>query len=263
MEQLLPTGFAEAAAIDFAGVSKWFVRADGSELLAVDKVSFAVPPGSIVALLGPSGSGKTTLLNMAAGLIGPDAGEVRIAGAAGSGIDWRRLGYMFQDDRLLPWRNAANNVALALEAGPTRAPARRVRARAALELVGLGDFAQTYPHELSGGMRSRVALARSLVTDADILLMDEPFARLDVETRAAMHAELLALHASRSLAILFVTHDPDEAVALADEVIVLSARPGRIRRRLPIALRRPRASIPEAHALAAELRAQIGREGMG
>jgi ABC-type nitrate/sulfonate/bicarbonate transport system ATPase subunit len=251
---------AERAAILFEGVTKRFVRADGSELLAVENVGFALPAGRIVALLGPSGSGKTTLLNMAAGLIEPDSGEVRIAGRDRAKTDWKRVGYMFQDDRLLPWRNAVGNIALALEAGPMRSAERRTRARAMLELVGLGEFSETYPHELSGGMRSRVALARSLVTDADILLMDEPFARLDSQTRSAMHAQLLALHASRNLSVLFVTHDAEEAVALADEVLVLSPRPGRIRRSVKIALTRPRSANPEALFLAAELRAQIGDE---
>jgi ABC-type nitrate/sulfonate/bicarbonate transport system ATPase subunit len=251
---------AAGAAILFDGVSKRFTRADGSELLAVENVSFALPCGGIVALLGPSGSGKTTLLNMAAGLIEPDAGEVRIAGRDRAEADWSRVGYMFQDDRLLPWRNAANNIALALEAGPSRIAERRARSLAMLELVGLREFSDTYPHELSGGMRSRIALGRSLVTEADILLMDEPFARLDVQTRANMHAQVLRLQASRNLAVLFVTHDADEAVALADDVVVLSPRPGRIRRIVKIALPRPRSANPDAFFLAAELRAQIGDE---
>jgi NitT/TauT family transport system ATP-binding protein len=197
---------------------------------------------------------------MAAGLIVPDAGEVRIGGRKGADVDWTRLGYMFQDDRLLPWRNAANNVALALEAGSASARERRARSAAMLETVGLREFAETYPHELSGGMRSRVALARSLVTDADILLMDEPFARLDVQTRSAMHGELLLVQASRRLAILFVTHDAEEAVALADDILVLSPRPGRVRRQVAIRLPRPRTGLPEAQAIARELRAQIGEE---
>jgi NitT/TauT family transport system ATP-binding protein len=260
MTQRSETNLAERAAILFDGVSKRFTRADGSELLAVENVSLALPSNSIVALLGPSGSGKTTLLNLAAGLIEADAGEVRIAGRNRAEADWSRVGYMFQDDRLLPWRNAANNIALALEAGPARAAERRVRSLAMLELVGLREFSDTYPHELSGGMRSRVALGRSLVTEADILLMDEPFARLDAQTRVNMHAQLLRLQANRKLAVLFVTHDADEAVALADEVVVLSPRPGRIRRVVKISLPRPRSANPDAFLLAAELRAQIGDE---
>ena len=260
MTQRSEADLAESAAILFDGVSKQFTRADGSELVAIENVRFAVSPGSIVALLGPSGSGKTTLLNMAAGLIEPDAGEIRIAGRGCAETDWSRVGYMFQDDRLLPWRSAADNIALALEAGPMRTAERRARALAMLELVGLREFSDTYPHELSGGMRSRIALARSLVTEADILLMDEPFARLDVQTRANMHAQVLKLQANRNLSVLFVTHDADEAVALADEVLVLSPRPGRVRRSVKISLPRPRSANPEAFLLAAELRAQIGDE---
>src|SRR5258706_1890903 len=258
MTQRSDAGPGERAAILFDGVSKRFVRAEGSELLAVENVSFALPYGRIVALLGPSGSGKTTLLNMAAGLIEPDAGEVRIAGRGRAEADWSRVGYMFQDDRLLPWRNAANNIALALEAGPMRIAERRARSHAMLELVGLAAFSDSYPHELSGGMRSRVALARSLVTEADILLMDEPFARLDVQTRVNMHAQVLRLQAARNLSVLFVTHDAEEAVALADEVLVLSPRPGRVRRSVKISLPRPRMANPDALLLAAELRGLVG-----
>jgi ABC-type nitrate/sulfonate/bicarbonate transport system ATPase subunit len=165
---------------------------------------------------------------------------------------------MFQDDRLLPWRTAAGNVGLALEASSMPPGKRRARALTMLELVGLREFSGTYPHELSGGMRSRVALARSLVTDADILLMDEPFARLDVQTRAAMHAELLALQADQGLTILFVTHDAEEAVMLADEIVVLSPRPGRVRDSVKIRLPHPRKIDMESLALIAGLRAQIG-----
>jgi ABC-type nitrate/sulfonate/bicarbonate transport system ATPase subunit len=260
MTQRSQADLAERAVILFDGVSKRFARADGSELLAIEDVSFAVPSGSVVALLGPSGSGKTTLLNMAAGLIEPDAGKVRIAGRDRAEADWSRVGYMFQDDRLLPWRSAADNIALALEAGSSRIAERRSRSLAMLDLVGLREFSEIYPHELSGGMRSRIALGRSLVTEADILLMDEPFARLDVQTRANMHAQVLRLQASRNLSVLFVTHDADEAVALADEVLVLSPRPGRIRRTVKISLPRPRSTNPDALFLAAELRAQIGDE---
>src|SRR5947207_4640067 len=136
---------------------------------------------------------------------------------------------MFQVVRLLPWRVASGNVALALEAGAMPAAERRARARAGLELVGLADFADAYPHQLSGGMRSRVALARSLVGEPDILLMDEPFSRLDAQTRGSMHRELLRIHALRRMSILFVTHDVEEAIILADHVVLMSARPGRVR----------------------------------
>ena len=150
------------------------------------------------------------------------------------------LGYVFQEDRLLPWRTALRNVTFSLEAGSMARADRNARGREALALMSLGDFARAYPHQLSGGMRSRVALARSLVLDPAILLMDEPFGRLDAQTRAQMHAELLRLHALLGMSILFVTHDVDEAVVLADRVIVLAPRPGRIRAVVEIGLPRPR-----------------------
>jgi NitT/TauT family transport system ATP-binding protein len=171
--------------------------------------------------------------------------------------DWSCMGYMFQDDRLLPWRTAINNVALALEAGDTPAAERLARARAELDLVGLGGFADAYPHQLSGGMRSRVALARSLVGKPRILLMDEPFSRLDAQTRASMHRELLRVQDMRHVSILFVTHDVEEAVILADRIVVLSARPARVRRQVEVSFPQPRVGTPQAVALTAELRASL------
>jgi NitT/TauT family transport system ATP-binding protein len=167
---------------------------------------------------------------------------------------------MFQDDRLLPWRVAIQNVALALEAGSMPAPERLKRARAVIDLVGLGGFAGAYPHQLSGGMRSRVALARSLVGEPDLLLMDEPFSRLDAQTRGSMHRELLRIHAMRRMSILFVTHDVEEAVVLADRVVLMSARPGRVRRTMDIPLPQPRLGTSEAVALTAQLRASLEAE---
>ena len=245
-------------AISFIDVCKRFTRPDGTSFDAVRHVSFDVPLGEIVAILGPSGSGKTTLLNMAAGLIEPDRGRVVIMGQElGSAVDWNRVGYMFQDDRLLPWRVARSNVALALEAGVMPANERRRRAQAGLALVGLADFADAFPHQLSGGMRSRVALARSLVTQPDILLMDEPFSRLDAQTRMTMHNELLRIHAQRGMSIVFVTHDVEEAVILADHIVMLSPRPGQVRRRVEVPLPQPRLGMPETVALIAELRGSL------
>jgi ABC-type nitrate/sulfonate/bicarbonate transport system ATPase subunit len=248
-----------AEAISFRDVSKHFPRRDGSRLDVIDAVSFAVPTGDIVALLGPSGGGKSTLLNMAAGLIAPDAGHISVLGQdTGAAVDWTRVGYMFQDDRLLPWRIAINNVALALEAGAMPAAERRRRALDGLALVGLADFADSYPHQLSGGMRSRVALARSLVGEPDVLLMDEPFSRLDAQTRAAMHGELLRIQAMRHMSILFVTHDVEEAVVLADRIVMLTPRPGQVRRQTEVPIAHPRMGRSETSALVAELRALIG-----
>ena len=248
-------------AISFQDVSKHFPAADGSRLEVLRDVSFDVRIGDVVAILGPSGSGKSTLLNMAAGLIFPDAGQVVVMGqSTDAAVDWSHVGYMVQDDRLLPWRVAVRNVALALEAGSMPAAERLRRARAVLDLVGLGGFEHSYPHQLSGGMRSRVALARSLVGEPQILLMDEPFSRLDAQTRSSMHRELLRIHAMRAMTILFVTHDVEEAVVLADHVVMMSARPGRVRRTIDITLPQPRIGTPGAVALTAELRASLEAE---
>jgi ABC-type nitrate/sulfonate/bicarbonate transport system ATPase subunit len=253
-----PGAAASGAAISFLDVSKRFAGTDGRLLQALRQVSFDVPSGEIVAIVGPSGSGKSTLLNMAAGLIFPDGGRVEVLGENTRGpVDWGRLGYMFQDDRLLPWRIARDNVALALEAGAMPAKERRERALAVLALVGLADFAQAYPHQLSGGMRSRVALARSLVGEPDLLLMDEPFSRLDAQTRTSMHRELLRIQDLRHMSILFVTHDVEEAVVLADRIVLLSARPGRVREMLDVPLPHPRIGTEPAVALVARLRALL------
>jgi len=245
-------------AIGFAEVSKQFSRPDGGVLPVLERVSFDVPAGAIVAILGPSGAGKSTLLNIAAGLLMPDRGRVLLMGNDTAGpVDWTRVGYMFQDDRLLPWRVAAANVALALEAGAMPAAERRSRAHDGLALVGLGDFAESYPHQLSGGMRSRVALARSLVGESQILLMDEPFSRLDAQTRTSMHNEVLRIQALRKMSILFVTHDVEEAVILADYIVMLAPRPGRVRRVVEVDLPQPRLDRPDTMEIVAALRATI------
>jgi len=247
--------------IAFEHASKLFPSARGQALEVLRDVSFAVPRGRIVAILGQSGAGKSTLLNLAAGLIAPDAGVVRVLGRSTQEtrepVDWGRVGYMFQDDRLLPWRVAAKNVALALEAGSMPADERAERSLEALKLVGLADFAGAYPHQLSGGMRSRVALARSLVGEPDVLLMDEPFSRLDAQTRASMHRELLRIQQLRRMSVLFVTHDVEEAVVLADRIVMLSPRPGRVRREIEVAFPHPRVGSTDAVALTAELRASL------
>jgi NitT/TauT family transport system ATP-binding protein len=255
-----PAG-ADDRAISFQNVCKQFAGSDGNLLEVLRDVSFDLPMGDIVAIVGPSGSGKSTLLNMAAGLLFPDRGLVKVLGQpTDRAVDWGRVGYMFQDDRLLPWRVALRNVALALEAGAMPAPERTRRARAVLDLVGLGGFADAYPHQLSGGMRSRVALARSLVGEPDLLLMDEPFSRLDAQTRGSMHRELLRIHDMRRMSILFVTHDVEEAIVLADRVVMMSARPGRVRRTIEISLPQPRIGTDAAVALANELRASLEAE---
>jgi ABC-type nitrate/sulfonate/bicarbonate transport system ATPase subunit len=252
---------AHPIALAFEEVSKQFERPEGPPLEVLRSVSFDVPVGRIVAILGPSGAGKSTLLNLAAGLIAPDRGRILVMGKdTRADADWSRVGYMFQDDRLLPWRSALQNVALSLEVGSMPAAERHRRAQAGLDLVGLGGFGQSYPHQLSGGMRSRVALARSLVGEPNILLMDEPFSRLDAQTRGSMHREVLRIHDMRPISTLFITHDVEEGVILADHIVLLSQRPGRVRRQVDVTIEQPRIGRPETARLAAELRASIEAE---
>ncbi len=202
-----------------------FVAKDdpGQRYTAVSDVSLAVGAGEFVSVVGPTGCGKSTLLNVAAGLLAPSTGRVDVFGEPLVGIN-RRAGYMFQSESLMPWRTALGNVAAGLEfRGATDAAARAVEW---LRRVGLGTFADRYPHQLSGGMRKRVSLAQTLVLDPDIILMDEPFSALDVQTRQLMENEVLALWAEKKKAVLFITHDLDEAIAMSDRVVCLSAGPG-------------------------------------
>jgi len=237
---------AISAAISLCGVGKNF-----GTLKVLDHVSFDVAQGEIVALLGTSGCGKSTLLNMVAGLLEASEGELWIDGKRTEGTkDRNSLSYMFQEDRLLPWRTARANAEFGLEAASPAIPARErhTRANAVLDLVGLQGFADAHPHQLSGGMRSRVALARSLVTGPRILLMDEPFSKLDPQMRSQMHDKLLRIHAMQRMTVLFVTHDVEEAIVLADRVVVLAPRPGRVREIVDVALPRPRAATDPAVA---------------
>ena len=228
-------------AINVSGVSKWFPTADGQPLHALENIDLGVAEHSIVAILGASGCGKSTLLNIISGIVTPEHGRVSLNGVPSSEFsDWRSVSYMFQEDRLLPWRTTLRNVEFALEASATPRAERRRRAQDTLDLVGLEGFSDAFPYQLSGGMRSRVALARSLVLEPCILLMDEPFSRLDAQTRSLMHIELLRIHKLKSMTIVFVTHDVEESVVLADRVVVMAPRPGRIREDVPIEIARPR-----------------------
>ena len=230
-----------AAAVRVQSLSKWFPLRDGESLHVLQAVDLEVEERSVAAIVGASGCGKSTLLNIIAGLIPPDRGEVFLNGVPSRSFkDWRSLTYMFQDDRLLPWRTAAQNVAFGLEAAHTPRAERRERVAETLALVGLADFAGAYPHELSGGMRSRVALARSLVTRPSILLMDEPFSKLDPSIRSQMHDEVLRVAGLMGMTIVFVTHDVEEAVVLADKVVTLKPRPGRVQETQVIDLPHPR-----------------------
>ncbi|QGY01911.1 ABC transporter ATP-binding protein [Methylobacterium mesophilicum SR1.6/6] len=210
----------------------------GAPLPVLDRVSLTVEPGGFVALLGPSGCGKSTLLRLVAGLEPPDAGTIAIDGDPVEDPDPSRL-LVFQDPTLYPWRTVRANVALGLEArGVGRE--RATLADAALHLVGLDGFAEVYPHQLSGGMAQRVALARALVNEPRLLLLDEPLGKLDALTRLAMQAELLRLWQEKRFTALLVTHDVEEALVLAERVIVLSDRPAAIRAELPVPVAYPR-----------------------
>ncbi|CAN7399470.1 ABC transporter ATP-binding protein [Cupriavidus necator] len=192
---------------------------------AVKDVTLSIQPGEFVSVVGPTGCGKSTLLNVGAGLLEPSSGEVRVFGEPLRGIN-RRAGYMFQTEALMPWRSALDNVVAGLEfRGAARAEAVQ-QGEEWLRRVGLGGFGDRYPHQLSGGMRKRVALAQTLVLDPDIILMDEPFSALDIQTRQLMENEVLELWAAKRKAVLFITHDLDEAIAMSDRVVVLSAGPG-------------------------------------
>jgi NitT/TauT family transport system ATP-binding protein len=209
----------------------------GAAVVALDDVSLTVEDGEFVTILGPSGCGKSTLLQIVAGLERPTAGRVTFEGAP---ADAPLTAMVFQEHALFPWRSVRANVAFGLEvSGMTPARRQEVVARL-LALVGLEEFADRYPHQLSGGMRQRVAIARALAVEPALLLMDEPFSALDAQTRALMQIELMALWERSRRAILYVTHQIQEAVLLGDRVVVMTRRPGRIRAVRPVTLPRPR-----------------------
>ncbi|HEY3179108.1 MAG TPA: ABC transporter ATP-binding protein [Casimicrobiaceae bacterium] len=199
-------------------------RNSGARYLAVKDASLTVAPGEFVSVVGPTGCGKSTLLNVAAGLLAPSAGRVLVDGAPLAGINVR-AGYMFQTEALMPWRSALANVVAGLEFRHTPRDESATRAREWLGRVGLSGFEDRYPHQLSGGMRKRVALAQTLILDPEMLLMDEPFSALDIQTRQLMENELLELWSADRKSVLFITHDLEEAIALSDRVVVLSAGP--------------------------------------
>ena len=222
-------------AIELAAVTKRF-----SAYTAVEDITLTAGQGTFVSLVGPSGCGKSTILNIAAGLTPPSEGSVFVLGEPLTGIN-RRASYLFQQDALLPWKTVLDNVGLGLVFRGRHAHEAREQAREWIDRVGLAGFAARYPYQLSGGMRKRVAMAQSWIVDPDILLMDEPFSSLDVHTRLRMESEVLALWTGTRKTILFVTHDLEEAIALSDEVVVLSAGPAsRIVGRFPVDLARPR-----------------------
>jgi NitT/TauT family transport system ATP-binding protein len=227
-------------AVTLANISVNFRLADGGGYPAIARASLSVANGEFVSIVGPTGCGKTTLLNIAAGLVAPSSGRVEIFGAPLAGLN-RQAGYLFQAEALFPWKTALENVAIGLEtAGIARSKARE-RARSWLARVGLTDFAARYPHMLSGGQRKRVGLVQVLIRDPKILLMDEPFGPLDAQTRQIMGNLLLDLWSADRKAVLFVTHDLEEAIALSDRVVIMSAGPAaRVIGEWTVALTRPR-----------------------
>jgi NitT/TauT family transport system ATP-binding protein len=238
------------------GVAMRFLGSRG-EVVALEDFSLHVPAGSFTVLIGPNGCGKSTLLRLVAGLLAPTSGSVLVGGTppvAGDG----RVSLAFQQPRLVPWRSTLDNVALPLEVAGVELAARRSRAADALERVGLATAANLRPRELSGGMAQRAALARALIGEPSVLLLDEPFSALDALTRETFDRELQALWQERRRTVILVTHSVSEAIGLADQVVVMTPRPGRVARVVEVDLPRPRAvdlaADPRAAVLATEVR---------
>jgi NitT/TauT family transport system ATP-binding protein len=233
MDAIAPT------AVALKNVARRFVTPAGEILSALEDFDLSIAPGEFFAIVGPTGCGKSTTLGLIAGLAKPQAGEVTLFDAPVDGVD-RRVGFVFQQDAVFPWRNVLGNVmAGPLFRGVPKARAEEM-ARDWINRVGLTGFEDHHPHQLSGGMRKRVALAQTFINNPQVLLMDEPFSSLDVQTRELMQEELLQLWAQAKSAVLFVTHDLDEAILLADRVAVLTTRPARVKSVHTIDLPRPR-----------------------
>jgi NitT/TauT family transport system ATP-binding protein len=250
--------------IEGQGVFKVFVARSGDPsrraFLALRDVALAIAPGEFVSFVGPSGCGKSTLLNMIAGLVRPTEGEVRYKGRPVAGVN-TDVGYITQDDNLLPWRTLRENVEIALEFRRVPAAARRERASKYIAMVGLAGFEQHYPHELSGGMRKRTSLVRTLIYEPDVILMDEPFGPLDAQTRVILQDELLKLWTGSGMTVVFVTHDLVEAIALSDRIVLFSRAPGTIKRVYDVPIPRPRDVFHiHAHPGFAELYDRLWRD---
>ena len=230
--------------VQFSGVTKRFPTRDGSEKTALRDVDLDIEPGMFCAVVGPTGCGKSTTLTLAAGLYRPSAGVVRVSGEVVDGIT-NGAGFVFQNDALLPWKSILKNVALGpIFRGVPKKQATE-EAREWLRTVGLAGFEDYFPYQLSGGMRKRVSLAAALINKPSMLLMDEPFSALDVQTRAIMSNELLRLWERTRPSVIFVTHDLEEAIALADRVVVMTAGPATVKAVFDIDLPRPRGEVQE------------------
>jgi NitT/TauT family transport system ATP-binding protein len=231
---------AAASPVALRDVTIAFRLADGGVYTAVQHASLTAGPGEFVSIVGPTGCGKSTLLNVAAGLLTPASGQVEAFGRPLAGVN-RTAGYLFQADALFPWKTAIENVAIGLEIAGTGTAEARAEAQKWLARVGLAEFGERYPHMLSGGQKKRVGLAQVLIRDPRILLMDEPFGPLDAQTRQIMGNLLLDLWSADRKAVLFVTHDLEEAIALSDRVVIMSAGPAaHVIGDWPVALPRPR-----------------------
>jgi NitT/TauT family transport system ATP-binding protein len=256
-----------APALALADVACTFISKDdpGQRYTAVRDVTLTVGAGEFVSVVGPTGCGKSTLLNVAAGLLQPSTGSVQVFGHPLTGIN-TRAGYMFQAESLMPWRTALANVMAGLEFRSVATAEARAQAEEWLRRVGLGGFGDRYPHQLSGGMRKRTSLAQTLALDPDIILMDEPFSALDIQTRQLMENEVLELWARKKKAVLFITHDLDEAIAMSDRVVIMSAGPAaRLIGEFSIDIPRPRdvaevKMTPRFVALHAAIWAQLREE---
>jgi NitT/TauT family transport system ATP-binding protein len=230
--------------IELSGVTKRFATPEGTVFTAIRDVNMTVEPGQFCAVVGPSGCGKSTTLTLVAGLDKASDGSVTVGGNPVNGIA-RGTSFMFQNDALLPWKSVIGNVAMGPLFNGVPKTTAFTDAREWLRIVGLAGFENHHPHQLSGGMRKRVALATALINEPSILLMDEPFGALDVQTKAIMSNELLTLWDQSKPSVIFVTHDLEEAIALADKVVVMSAGPGTVKEVFDIDLPRPRGSVQE------------------
>ena len=235
--------------ITFREISKKFAQQTEREVAALDRINFELEEHEFVSIVGPSGCGKTTLLRIVAGLVKPDTGEIVY-----SGYSQPSTALVFQDQGLLPWMTVMENIGLGLELKRVPSGKRKEQVTDFMERIKLDGFQNYYPHELSGGMRQRVALARAFLTNPDILLMDEPFAALDAQTRIILQEELLKIWRIERKTVLFVTHDIDEAILLGDRVIVLTDRPGKVHEDIRVEIERPRDLTAKDHPVLKEIR---------